>query len=201
MDIVESNSLNDLKERIKNLEDIELRDQDETSDNVYKHLLIYYLLDENVMKAKILWKRIPKQLKSEQQTELNKLWNLVQHQIQRHYTQTFELINRHRNANALNMFSNQELNNLVLQFADKTRERLLNLIDAAYSSISIQELSQMLGLNSDEVVRICLLREWELDETKNFLFPKRKENKENVGISNRVQMQQLTSLVSYLEAC
>ena len=195
--------LSEINEKIRSLEEKELRDQDDTSEDVYKHLLVYYLIQNEVMKAKFMWKRVPKHFKQlDQNSELNRIWNLAQFLIQRQYAQAFEIVQRFRvqNSNKINFFSNQELNNLLSLLVDKSIERLFDLINTAYSSISIQEMATQFCLNPTDIVKMALGKGWQLDESKLFLLPKRRQDREIVEIPNRVQMKQLTNLVSYLEA-
>lgn len=124
------------------------------------------------MKATLLWKRIPKSHKIEK-SELNSLWNLIQLLIQSKYAQLFELANLHIR-NTSNQWSTDELKNLFNSLIEKTKERLFDLISIAYSSINIKEMATMFGISGDETVRICLSRGWTLDETHNFLIPKKK---------------------------
>lgn len=197
MDVEESTTS---AQSVRRLEEIELRDQDETKEEVYKSLLIHYLLEEEPVRAKLLWKRIPNSVK--QGAELARLWNLAQFFIQRQYSNAFELINTHKSASGqIQFFAQQDLNDLVTLLVEKTVQRLFDLVGVAYSSIRIRELAAMLQKSNDQVVKMALDREWLLDESNDYLFPKSKqENQADVNIANKVQMNQLTSLVSYLEA-
>ena len=44
---------------------------------------------KNRMKAKFLWKRIPKSVKTDSQSEIHRIWSLTQFLIQRKYAQVF----------------------------------------------------------------------------------------------------------------
>ena len=70
------------------------------------------------MKAKFLWKRIPANLKVEQ-SELNRLWVLIQFFINRKYAQAFNLANQYKSANQ--SWSNAQLNSLVELLVEKSR--------------------------------------------------------------------------------
>lgn len=54
-----------LIKRLKELEDIELLNGDNTREDVYMHLMIFYLLTNQPQKAKFVWKRIPTSLVKE----------------------------------------------------------------------------------------------------------------------------------------
>lgn len=123
------------------------------------------------MKAKFLWKRIPKSMRAVEGNELVHLWNLIQLLIQQKYSQLFELSNMHKK------WSSDELTTLFTTLIEKTRERLFDLISVAYSSINIKEMAIMFGISDDEIVRICLNNKgWSMDETRHYLIPKKKRN-------------------------
>lgn len=124
------------------------------------------------MKAKFLWKRIPKTVRSER-SELSSLWGLIQLLIQQKYSQLFDLANIHKN------WSSSELTTLFASLIEKTRERLFDLISVAYSSIDIREMAAMFGISDEEIVRISLSKGWTLDETRHYLLPKKKRNRNN----------------------
>ena len=186
-------------EKIKSLEENELVNQDDTHEDIYKQLIIYYLLENEPMKAKFLWKRIPSHLKQQGQSELNQLWTFSEFLIKRQYSEAFGLINKHQNANKIQFLSNTDLNSLITLLVEKTKERILDLINVAYSSISLNDISSLFSITTDEVLKLALAREWTQDDSKQFLITRRKQDKEISNIHNKIQMQQLTNLVSYLD--
>ena len=121
------------------------------------------------MKAKFLWKRIPIHLKQDTTSELNRLWLLAQFLIQRKYAQAFDMVNRYKSANQ--NWQHQELTNLVDFLIEKSKERFFQLVNVAYSSISIQEFAINLGLTVEETTRIAITQGWTLDNSKTFLIP------------------------------
>jgi COP9 signalosome complex subunit 8 len=206
MEFVDASSiLNELDSQIKKLEETELRDQAATDEDVYKRLLIYYLLQDSEMKAKFLWKRVPdhfKQSNAEQQelSELNRLWQVAVLLIKRQYAQAFELVNRFKQEKN-EFFRSIELNNLLALLVEKIRDRLFDLVNVAYSSIRIDELAKLVGLDCERALAAALKREWVLDETKEYLLPKLTvKTPQQTDNTNSEQMHQLTKLVSYLEA-
>ncbi len=97
------------------------------------------------MKAKFLWRRIPIEMR-QQSEELNRVWLIVQLLIQRKYDQAFQVYNQ---INANNQcWSSNELNELINYLIDISRQRVFDLVNLAYSSINIQELANMLGLET-----------------------------------------------------
>jgi hypothetical protein len=106
---------------------------------------IILLLNRKRMKAKFLWRRIPIEMR-QQSEELNRVWLIVQLLIQRKYDQAFQVYNQ---INANNQcWSSNELNELINYLIDISRQRVFDLVNLAYSSINIQELANMLGLET-----------------------------------------------------
>jgi hypothetical protein len=69
-------------------------------------------------------------------------------------------------------WSTEELRSLVWKLVEITREKILNLVQNAYSSININELASLLSLTPENTVSIVLKHEWSLNETNQFIFPK-----------------------------
>lgn len=127
------------------------------------------------MKAKLLWKRIPVSLKSNVNSELARVWTLCQFLIQRKYKLAFDFANSTRNANT--EWSSSELEVLFYKLVELSREKLFDLFNFAYSTISIQELASFLSTTPDEAVAIGLKRNWKFDESRSFMIPKKLGNK------------------------
>jgi len=147
--------------------------QDETNESVYKSLLLLYSLNDESMKAKFLWKRLPTALKKnavDNQTELFQIWSLVQLLVERKYSQAFSCAYQLKSY----QWSSEELGHLARQLVHASRERLFDLLNVAYSSISVKELANLLSSSTDEALKAALAQKWSLDETKEFLVPVKK---------------------------
>jgi hypothetical protein len=141
------------------------------------------------MLAKFLWKRIPKSMKTvmvfcigiffvsvsniyplnkDENNELNRLWKICQNIITRKYTLAFEFANRYQS-----QWSTDELASLVSKLIDTTKGNIFSLIKNAYSSISINELANLLCLTPEHTLNIAIELQWSLDETKSFIKPTR----------------------------
>ena len=121
------------------------------------------------MKAKFLWKRVSVQLRSS--PELLNVWSLVKCLIQRDYIQVFNIGKQFKECD---QFSSENLKVLIDELLTKAQTQLLALISEAYSSISVQELANSLGLTGDEVIELGFQHGWTLDETRMFLVPNKK---------------------------
>jgi hypothetical protein len=126
------------------------------------------------MKAKFLWKRIPDILKQDPNNELNSLWSLIRFLIQRKYSEAFGLANQYKSSNRT--WSSTDLSNLLDNLMEKSKERVLDLVNLAYSSIHVQEFANLFGLSVDDAKKMALVRDWTLDESKTYLLPKKKRN-------------------------
>jgi len=84
------------------------------------------------------------------------------------------------------------------QLADNLRERMLNLLSEAYSSIVIDDVVKYLGLPREKVLTIVEERGWEADLSSNTLQPKKivQEIQQSTSLAN---FSQLTDLVIHLE--
>lgn len=144
------------------------------------------------MKAKLLWKRIPLRLK-DPNTELSKLWPIIQNFILCKYSTAFQQANQFTN------FSNDQFRELFSHFTERMREKLFSLVQIAYSSIRIKDLANFLHLDEEKIVKISLKSEWEIDETKNYLKPKKLPPNTIHQLNNQLQLEQLTKIVSFIE--
>ena len=127
---------------------------------------------------------------------MNRLWIFIQLLIQRKHSEAFEHIKLFKEKSK---WSTNELADLVDRLVELSKERFLDLVNLAYSSISVLELSNQLSISQDETIAICLSKSWSLDSTNQFIIPAKKVQIETNTIPNQLQMQQLTSLVSFLE--
>jgi len=97
------------------------------------------------MKAKFLWRRIPLEMR-QQSEELNRVWIIVQLLIQRKYDQAFQVYNQFKENNQV--WSSNEFSKLMDYLIEISRQRVMDLVNLAYSSINIQDLANMLGVET-----------------------------------------------------
>lgn len=112
--------------------------------------------------------------------------------INRKYSIAFDLVKT-------TTFTNQEIQEYIYKLIELTKQDLFILISNAYTSISIQELSNIFCMSIDECIKIGKSLNWSLDG--DYLKPCKQNltNKQSNVQSTDEQMQQLTSLVSFLE--
>lgn len=124
------------------------------------------------MKAKFLWKRIPKSVKTDSQSEIHRIWSLTQFLIQRKYAQVFGYMNQLRSMNY--EWSSPEIRILINKLTEITRERLFDLLNYAYLTINVHEMAGFLSTQTEDAINIALSQNWTLDDSKLFLLPQKK---------------------------
>lgn len=152
--------LNNLKESLEQQELI--APNGIASIDVYKQLLTVYLIQNEILNAKFLWKRIPEQLKNDNNEILN-LWKIGQYLWKREFPNVYTAVS--------SMEWSPLLQPMLVKLVEELRNRLLRLVGNAYSIIKIDTLCQMLGLAETEVVEIILSKAWEIDLDKKIVKP------------------------------
>ena len=163
------------------------------SPDAYKQLLIIYLIDNDVVNAKFLWKRIPATIKADN-TELQALWKIGQYLWKRDF------------ANVYASAQVEEWSNLVQPLIGKLctnlRKRMVRLVVQAYSVIRVADLGKLLGLNEMEAMELATTELWEVDNENKLIKPG-KEIKEGCNIDQSETFDQLmnslTDYVTFLE--
>ncbi|KAL0482616.1 COP9 signalosome complex subunit 8 [Acrasis kona] len=142
-EIIESGDLSTLIPECENIELEYCSDRDnKVSSYFYASFLFGYLINNDLDNCRFLWKRIPKEIKK---AEVAAVWKIGQALWQRDYTETY---------NAVKNFQwSQALKPLVDAFLTNLRNRNLNLIAKAYNSVSVSDLSVMLGMGEEEVIQ------------------------------------------------
>ncbi|KAK8476907.1 hypothetical protein V6N13_047007 [Hibiscus sabdariffa] len=152
------------------------------------HLLAHIYVDD-VNSARFLWKSIPATIK-ESQPELVAAWKIGQKLWTRDYAGVYE---------AIRGFDwTQQTQLLVAAFSELYTTRMFALLQSAYSTISIQDAAQFLGMNEDDATNYVLRQGWTVDPTSRMLTVTKqaivKEQKLDPG-----KLQRLTEYVFHLE--
>ncbi|KAK8626206.1 hypothetical protein V6N13_133857 [Hibiscus sabdariffa] len=152
------------------------------------HLLAHIYVDD-VNSARFLWKSIPATIK-ESQPELVAAWKIGQKLWTRDYAGVYE---------AIRGFDwTQQTQLLVAAFSELYTTRMFALLQSAYSTISIQDAAQFLGMNEEDATNYVLQQGWTVDPTSRMLTVTKqaivKEQKLDPG-----KLQRLTEYVFHLE--
>ncbi|KAF7488665.1 COP9 signalosome complex subunit 8 [Sarcoptes scabiei] len=187
-------AISSYKEMAKNLEHQELKSSlnETVSPLVYGQLLAIYILINDLPNAKLIWKRIPKDIK-ENHKEIVLAWNVGVKIIQRDWAAIYPMIDSVDWPN--------HLKNIMSCLKESTRERMLISIGKAYSSIKLSDICAALGLDKIETIQKIKTFDWEIDEDGEYVKPKRLI--ETSAESSQIMMEELTSkltdFVSFLE--
>ncbi|XP_039029355.1 COP9 signalosome complex subunit 8-like [Hibiscus syriacus] len=152
------------------------------------HLLGHIYVDD-VNSARFLWKSIPATIK-ESQPELVAAWKIGQKLWTRDYAGVYE---------AIRGFDwTQQTRVLVAAFSELYTKRMFELLQSAYSTISIQDAAQFLGMSEEDATNYVLRQGWTVDPTSPMLTVTKqaivKEQKLDPG-----KLQRLTEYVFHLE--
>uniref|UniRef100_A0A6G1SM03 COP9 signalosome complex subunit 8 n=1 Tax=Aceria tosichella TaxID=561515 RepID=A0A6G1SM03_9ACAR len=133
----------------------------QTSPQVYGQLLAIYLLFNDLTSAKFLWKRIPDDVKAAN-NELSVIWSVGKLMWKKNYSEIYGTID------SIPVWPNH-LKNIMKLISESTRQRVIELISKAYSSISLNDASQLLGLNNDETLKLAEQLNWLHESETGFL--------------------------------
>merc|ERR1712179_115083 len=169
----------------------------ELSPDVYKQLLAIYLIDNDVINAKFLWKRIPEETKASN-PELANIWHIGQSLWKRDFENVYV------KASAVEWSSVTKP--LIDHLCASLRTRMTTLIANAYSVIAVPDVSKLLGFSVDEAMEFARSQTWVVDDENQLIKPKKVNTYNNNVVSNGKSvetfdqlMNSLTDYVTFLE--
>ncbi|KAF4376251.1 hypothetical protein F8388_018920 [Cannabis sativa] len=175
--------------------------------------LLGHIFSDDTNSARFLWKSIPAAIK-DNQPELLAAWKIGQKLWVRDYGGVHEAIRgfdwSQQVQGLVAAFSGKSLQNLILSItliglvAKLYTKKMFQLLQSAYSTISIQDTALFLGMNEDNATNYILMSQnvvqqsWILDPASQMLTVKKqplvKEQKLDPS-----KLQNLTEYVFYLE--
>jgi len=187
-------STNNFDSFLLRLEEIELESAgDVTPADVYACMITANLILNDVVNAKLLWKRIPDSTKQES-PELERLWSVGKHFWANDYKAVFDELDKGDWSPLL-----QPLTKCLI---DSVRQRVLLLIEKSYESLRLSSLTSLLGLPTEEAqLALAADRRWQL--AQGFAFPSKRDSG-NAMAGRGVQhdeeaLRRLTDYVAFLE--
>lgn len=132
---------------------------------IYTQLLGMYLLENSLNHARLLWKRIPAEVKNTAGPDFHILWSLGRKLMDRDYSGFYAAV--HEECGCSSRLS-ESARQLVSALREKTRARLYDLVMRAYVCIDVEQLGQVLDMHVDEVVETMVSRGWRREG--DFLF-------------------------------
>ncbi|ELT95352.1 hypothetical protein CAPTEDRAFT_154607 [Capitella teleta] len=160
------------------------------SAQVYGQLLALYLLQNDVVNAKFLWKRIPQSIKTAN-VELALIWAIGQNMWQRDFPKIYENLKQEWS---------EPMKPIIEAITEATRKRALMLVAQAYSSIKADECAAYAGLPVNETVDVVVEMGWTADPHSRMITPKKIDKPEETIMPSEQQMNKLTEYVSVLES-
>ncbi|KAI2804665.1 COP9 signalosome complex subunit 8 [Blomia tropicalis] len=162
------------------------------SPQIYGQLLAIYLLINDLPNAKLLWKRIPKDIK-ESNSEIQAVWDVGIKISLRQFSSIYSLIDQTQWPS--------HLNNIMNCIKESTRDRLLTLISKAYTSYEFKDLVLCLGLSETETMEKISKLGWTYEHDNGFVVPtKQDSSNDDAPVPSFDQlMTKLTEYVSFLE--
>ena len=85
-------------------------------------------------------------------------------------------------------------------FTETTRDRFVQLVSQAYSSISLTEFSNFVGMSEGQAEELAQRQPgWTVDTQSKMINPVKSEVKETESIPSEHQLRLLTDFVAFLE--
>ncbi|KAI0528595.1 hypothetical protein KFK09_001137 [Dendrobium nobile] len=155
----------------------------------YSIHLLGHLYVNDLNSARFLWKSIPSGIK-ESQAEVVAAWKIGQCLWIRDYAGVYAAI---RGFN----WSPEALG-LVTAFEESYTKRNFQLLVSAYSTISVTDTAQFLGMSEDDATNYVLQHGWTLDSTSRMLSVRKPEIITEQKLDSS-KLQRLTEYVFHLE--
>lgn len=130
-------------EQLAALEEQELVSEDNPSVNLYTQLLALYVLTDDLMSAKLLWKRIPAEFK-EPDSDLSQVWRVASILIRNQLKELPEVYQITQNRNWP-----PYIKKIINQIGLHMRQRMISLISSSYSHIKLQDVATLTGCSSE----------------------------------------------------
>jgi len=158
-----------------------------TEETAVFHLFACYLTN-NLTLAKLLYSRLPEDLKKPTNVELTQSWHLGTFLCKKDFSKVFELLNVTR-------WNHSQI--LAKMLADKLRSDIKVVISKGFSSIQEDKACSMLGVNKQNLAELC--QQWGWQYAEPFVRPVPFESKEHAREVSQYDVQLVTQLMNFLE--
>lgn len=184
---------NEDSNEVKVLEQEELNHSNGAPLDLYKKLLMLYLMEFDLINAKFLWKRIPNSLKTDD--ELTAIWKIGQHLWKREFTEAYSIISSYQWSDS-HKESSQKLYSIL-------QKRMTELVSNAYSIIKFDALAKLLGINDEAaMLEMANSKQWDIDHENKLVKIKKQLNEKQFSEKDNdlpETLHRLTNYVSFLE--
>ena len=87
----------------------------------------------------------------------------------------------------------------MLSFSEKVRQRAEDLVSRAYTSIGVEDYSQLIGMSVDEAIKHAEKLDWKYDQSNKMILPKKTVQEIIAPTPSEEQLKRLAEYVSFLE--
>ncbi|XP_024026186.1 COP9 signalosome complex subunit 8 [Morus notabilis] len=151
--------------------------------------LLGHIYSDDINSARFLWKSIPLAIK-DSQPELVAAWKIGQKLWIRDHGGVYE---------AIRGFDwSQQVQGLVAAFSELYTKKMFQLLQSAYSTISIQDTALFLGMDKDNTTNYVVQQGWIVDPSSQ-MFTVKKQPVVKEQKLDRSKLQNLTEYVFCLE--
>ncbi|XP_020573550.1 COP9 signalosome complex subunit 8 [Phalaenopsis equestris] len=155
----------------------------------YSIHLLGHIYVNDLNSARFLWKSIPSRIK-ESRAEIVAAWKIGQCLWNREYAGVYA---------AIRGFDwSPEALGLVTAFRESYTKRNFQLLVSAYSTISVTDTAQFLGMNGDDAISYALQHGWTLDSASKMLAVRKPKITTEQKLDS-TKLQRLTEYVFHLE--
>ncbi|XP_047969412.1 COP9 signalosome complex subunit 8-like [Salvia hispanica] len=151
--------------------------------------LIGHIYINDINSARFLWKKIPLSVK-ESQPEVSAAWKIGQRLWIKDYASVHEAIRE--------FIWSPQCQGIMTAFSEMYTKRMFELLQSAYSTISIQDTALFLGMNEDDAKNYVVQHGWTVDPASRMLTVK-KQTVVNEQKLDHSKLQRLTEYVFHLE--
>lgn len=167
------------------------------SPQVYGQLLAIYILFNDLTSAKLLWKRIPDEIKQEN-VELSVIWSVGRYMWKKEYPEIYKAIG------SCPLWPNH-LKNIMNLIIETTRKRAEELITKAYSTVRLTQVANLLGLTEEQTPQFVASRKWVYETDTGFVVINKNLDLESRNPTKAViencpeLLEKLTDYILFLE--
>ncbi|KAI1290193.1 COP9 signalosome complex subunit 8 [Halotydeus destructor] len=173
-----------------NLEARELESGGDCSPQLFGQLLAIYLLNNDSANAKLLWKRIPANYKSET-PELNAIWNIGKLLIQCKWSDAYVPLAAYEWPGYVK--------NIMASLLERLKEQAVSLIAESYSHIRFEEFQKLVGISSEEEAHQLIEKLGWSRTGSGHVLTKRIVVEDIDRETSQEQLHRLTEFVGFLE--
>jgi len=164
-------------------------------DTLYGAMMITAALNEEIVNSKFVWKRVNPEIKKKT-AWLKGLWKSLQFLFKKEYAGFFQEIESLVNDKSK---LPPQIAILTEALRDRIRSNQYQLINEAYTTISIDRASSLLGLNKTSLPNYSKEKGWTYDEKANLITTATNKAKTLDLGTDTIILEKLTRIVNHLE--